>query len=158
MAIDIPPTLQQWLHECGLAGYTSVVEALPHPNTQDIGVKINVDTITNATIRKKLGLSPLVDRCFGIPLTTVLEKYFREYSTSAKAYKIQKALDIFFCDVIKFLLEVACMHPQRLPTHHHLSRQILAKIFSLVDSVQLSGMMRRTTSPPKTIANPTPPV
>ena len=62
MAIDIPPTLKQWLIDHGLAGYIRVAEEKPHPNAHDIDAKMNVDTITNTMIRKKLGLSPLGDR------------------------------------------------------------------------------------------------
>ena len=89
MAIDIPATLRQWLIKHGLVGYIRFTKAKPHPNAHNIGMKINVDIITNPTIRKKLGLSPLGDRCFDSLPTAVLEKYFGEYSASTKAYKTQ---------------------------------------------------------------------
>ena len=36
-----------------------VAEAPPHPEAFDIAKKLNVDTVTNATVRKKLGLSAI---------------------------------------------------------------------------------------------------
>ena len=41
-----------------------------------------------------------------------LESYVGEYSPLAKAYHTQGGLDVFFHDVVKFLLEVACISPQ----------------------------------------------
>ena len=67
MPIDISPILRRWLHDHGLAGYIRVVEAPTHPNTHDMAEKINIETITNASIRKKLGLTPTGERQFKIP-------------------------------------------------------------------------------------------
>ena len=50
MTIEISPTLRQWLIDHGLTGYIHIIEAQPHPNTQDIGAKLNIDTITNAMV------------------------------------------------------------------------------------------------------------
>ena len=44
--------------------------------------------------------------------TDVLESYFGEYSPSAKAYRTHGGKDLFFPDVAKFLLEVACVSPR----------------------------------------------
>ena len=41
----------------------------------------------------------------------ILNSYVGEYSTSAKAYRIQGGPIVFFREVAKFLLEVACMNP-----------------------------------------------
>ena len=76
-----------------LQGFIQVAEAPPHPNSHEMATQINVDTITNATIRKKLGLSPTREGYFEIPPTEVLERYFGGHSASAKAYKTQLALD-----------------------------------------------------------------
>ena len=72
--------------------------------------KINIETITNASIRKKLGLSGMCERHFEIPLAEALEQYFGEYSTSAKAYRTWDISNPFFQEVAKFLLEVGCVH------------------------------------------------
>ena len=72
--------------------------------------KLNVDTITNASIRKKLGLSGSGKRHFQIPPAGVFEQYFGEYSTSAKAYKTRDIPNPFFWEVAKFLLEAGCIH------------------------------------------------
>ena len=42
----------------------------------------------------------------------ILESYFGEYFPLAKAYQTQGSLNVFFHDVAKFLLEVACVSPQ----------------------------------------------
>ena len=44
------------------------------------------------------------------PLAEDLEKYFREYSTSAKAHRTKDISNSFFREVAKFLLEVGCVH------------------------------------------------
>ena len=110
MTIDISPTLQRWLHDKGLTGYIRVAEAPPNPNSQDMPKKLNVDTITNTNIRKKLGQSGNGKRHFEIPPARVLECYFGEYSISAKAYMTRNASDPFFRELAKFLLEVRCVH------------------------------------------------
>ena len=110
MTIDISPALRRWLHDKGLEGYIRVAESPPHPNAQDVARKLNIDIITNANMRKKLGLSGSDERHFEIPLTGILERYFGEYSTSAKAYKTWEVPNPFFREVAKFLLEVGCVH------------------------------------------------
>ena len=57
LPIIITSALWRWLQDHGLAGFIKVAEASCHPNSIDIATKLNVDTITNAMIRKKLGLS-----------------------------------------------------------------------------------------------------
>ena len=73
-----------------------VTEAPPHPNALEMATKINVDTITSATIRKKLGLSNMGERYFNIFPNEVLERYFGEHSLSAKAYRTWDTPDPFF--------------------------------------------------------------
>ena len=41
----------------------------------------------------------------------ILESYFGEYYPSTKAYHAQGGSDVFFHNVAKFLLEVACVRP-----------------------------------------------
>ena len=88
-----------------------MAEAPPHPNSHDMATKINIDTITNTTITKKLGLTSIGEHHFEIPPSEVLERYFGEYSLSAKAYRTRDYLDPFFQEITKFLLEVGCVHP-----------------------------------------------
>ena len=96
MPILITSALRGWLHDHGLVGYIKVAEAPPHPNALEMATKINVDTITSATIRKKLGLSNMGERYFNIFPNEVLERYFGEHSLSAKAYRTWDTPDPFF--------------------------------------------------------------
>ena len=66
--------------------------------------------MTNASIQKKLGLSGTREKHFEISPTDALEKYFGEYSTSAKAYRIKEIPNPFFREIAKFLLEAVCIH------------------------------------------------
>ena len=45
--------------------------------------------------------------------TEVLESYFGPHSASAKSYRPYGGKDVFFHDVAKFLLEVACVSPRQ---------------------------------------------
>ena len=51
----------------------------------EIAKKLNIDSVTDATIRNKLDLSSIGEKHFDIPLVEALEKYFGEYFVSAKA-------------------------------------------------------------------------
>ena len=104
MPIFISPALRRWLHDKSFGGYIRVAEVPPHPDAQEVAKKLNVDTITNASIRKKLGLSGSGERHFEITPVGVLERYFGEYSTSSKAYKTRDIPNPFFGEVAKFLL------------------------------------------------------
>ena len=75
-----------------------------------MATKINVDTTTNATIQKNLGLSNMAEHHLHIFPTEDLEHYFVEYPLSPKAYRIRDAPDPFFREISKFLLEVGCVH------------------------------------------------
>ena len=57
MTIEISLALRERLHDKGLEGYIRVAEAPPHPDAHEVAKKLNVDTITNASIKKKIGLS-----------------------------------------------------------------------------------------------------
>ena len=50
MSIIISAALRRWLLEKGFEGYILVVEAPPHPDVLDITRKLNIDTVTNASI------------------------------------------------------------------------------------------------------------
>ena len=94
----------------GFEGYIRVAEAAPHPEALDIAKKLNVETMMNVTIRKKLGLSTIGEKHFNISPAKALEKYFGEYSVSAKAYRTKDIPNPFFQEVAKFLLDVLCVH------------------------------------------------
>ena len=96
--------------EKGFEGYIRVAEAPPHPDAFDIAKKLKVDTMTNAMVRQKLVLSGLGVKHFDIAPAKTLQKYFAEYSITAKAYKTREILNAFFREVAKFLLEVGCVH------------------------------------------------
>ena len=110
MTINISTALRRWLLEKGLEGYIKVAEAPPHPDAFNIARKLNVDTVTNAMVRQKLGLSGLGEKQFDIAPAETLRKYFAEYSLTAKAYRTKEIPNAFFREVAKFLLEVGCVH------------------------------------------------
>ena len=110
MPVPITTTLHRWLLEKGFEGYIRVAEAPSHPDALDIAKKLKMDTVTNATIRKKLDLSAIGEKHFDIPPTETLEEYFGEYSVSAKAYRTKDIPNPFFREIAKFLLEVSCVH------------------------------------------------
>ena len=87
MTINISTALRRWLLEKGLEGYIKVAKAPPHPDAFNIAQKINVDTVTNAMVQQKLGLSGLGEKQFDIAPAETLRKYFVEYSLTAKAYR-----------------------------------------------------------------------
>ena len=96
--------------ERGFEGYIKVAEAPPNPDALDIAKKLNVDTITNAMVQQKLGLSGFREKHFDIAPAEVLQKYFAKYSTTAKAYTTREIPNTFFREVAKFFLEVGCVH------------------------------------------------
>ena len=102
--------LRRWLLEKGLEGYIKVAEAPPHPDAFNIARKLNVDTVTNAMVRQKLGLSGLGEKHFDIATAEIHQKYFVDYSLTAKAYRTREIPNAFFREVAKFLLEVGCVH------------------------------------------------
>ena len=69
-----------------------------------------MDTVTNATVRKKLSLSTIGEKNFDVAPAETLQKYFGEYSTTTKAYTTKEIPNASFGQVFKFLLEVGCVH------------------------------------------------
>ena len=86
LLLTISATLRRWLLKMGFEGYIKVADVPAHPNALEITKKLNVDTVTNATIWKKLDLSANGEKHFDIPPAETLGKYFGEYFVSAKAY------------------------------------------------------------------------
>ena len=110
MKIIITSALKKWLTDHGLMRFIQVAEAVAHRNAMEMASKLNIDTLTNSMVRRKLGLNNMGERHFDIFPTEVLERYYGEYSQSAKAYRTRDIPDPFFCDIAKFLLEVGCVH------------------------------------------------
>ena len=110
MTLIITSAIRKWLTVPGLKGFIQVAEAPAHPNAFEMASKLNIDTLTNSIVRRKLGLNNTSERHFDIFSTEVLERYYGEYSQSAKAYKTRDIPDPFFRDIVKFLLEAGCIH------------------------------------------------
>ena len=110
MTIIISAALRRWLLEKGFEGFIKVTEAPPHPDAFDMAKKLNADTVMNATVWQKLGLSGLGEKHFEIAPAETLAKYFGEYSTTTKAYRTKEIHNAFFREVAKFLLEVGYVH------------------------------------------------
>ena len=102
--------LKKRLTDRGLKGFIQVAEAPSHPNALEMAGKLNIDTLTNAMGRKKLGFSNTREHHFDIFPIEVLERYYGEYSQSAKAYRMWDIPDPFFRDITKVLLKVGCVH------------------------------------------------
>ena len=62
MPIIITISLRNWLTENGLQGFILVAEAPPHPNATEIASRINIETITDSILRKKLNLDCTSER------------------------------------------------------------------------------------------------
>ena len=56
MPTIITITLRIWLADRGLQGFIKVAEAPPHPNATEIASKLNIETLTDSMVRKKLSL------------------------------------------------------------------------------------------------------
>ena len=94
-------------------GFLHIIETKLQPShilTLEIAKKLNIDTMTNATIRKKLDLSVNGEKHLDIPPAETLGRYFGEYSVFAKAYRTKEIPNPFFWEIAKFLLEVGCVH------------------------------------------------
>ena len=80
MTIIVTSVLRNWLADHGLQGFIQVVEAPPHPNAMEMANKLNIETLTNSMVRKKLGLNSMGKQQFEILPTELLEIYYRKYS------------------------------------------------------------------------------
>ena len=57
MTIIITSTLRKWLTDHNLNGFIQVAEAPTHPIAIEMASKLNIDTLTNSMVRRKLGLT-----------------------------------------------------------------------------------------------------
>ena len=85
MPTIITTALRNWLTENGLQGFIQVAEAPPHPNATEITSRINIETITDSMLRKKLKLDSTGERLLEMVPSHTLERYYGKYSLSAKA-------------------------------------------------------------------------
>ena len=126
MPIIITTALRNWLTENGLQGFIQVAEAPPHPNATEIASRINIGTITDSMLRKKLNLDCTGERQIEMVPAHILERYYGKYSLSAKAFRTKDIPDPFFRDVAKFLLEVGCVHVNAYGMPKHKAGVVLA--------------------------------
>ena len=110
MPTIITTALRSWLTENSLQGFFKVDEAPPHPNVIEIASKLNIQTMTDSMIRKKLSLDSRSERQLEMVPSDILERYYGKYSLSTKAFWTRDILGPFFRDVAKFLPEVGCVH------------------------------------------------
>ena len=103
-----------------------MAEAPPHPNATDIASKLNIETVTDSMIRKKLSLDSTGERQLEMFPSEILERYYGKYSLSAKAFRTRDIPDPFFRDVAKFLLEVGCVHVNAYGMPKHKAGVVLA--------------------------------
>ena len=126
MPTIITTALRNWLTENGLQGFIQVAEAPPHPNATEIASRLNIETITDSMIRKKLSLDSTGERQLEMVPSHILERYYGKYSLSAKAFRTKDIPDPFFRDVAKFLLEVGCVHVNAYGMPKHKAGVVLA--------------------------------
>ena len=62
MPTIITTALRNWLTQNGLQGFIKVAEVPPHPNATEIASKLNIETITDSMLRKKLSLDSTCER------------------------------------------------------------------------------------------------
>ena len=126
MPTIITCALRNWLADHGLQGFIKVVEAPQHPNAPEMASKLNIETLTDSMVRKKLSLDSTGERQFEILPTELLERYYGKYSLSAKAFRTRDIPDPFFWDVAKFILEVGCAHINAYGMPKHKAGVVLA--------------------------------
>ena len=96
MTIIVTFALKKWLTDHDLQGFIQVAKAPPHPNALEMASKLNIDTLTNSMMQKKLGLSSTRERPFDIFPTEILERHYGKYSQSLKDFRTKDIPDPFF--------------------------------------------------------------
>ena len=82
MPTIITTALRNWLTENSLQGFIQVAEAPPHPNATEIVSRLNIETIIDSMIRKKLSLDCTGKRQLEMVPSHILEQYYDKYSLS----------------------------------------------------------------------------
>ena len=117
MPFEVSTALRTWLTSHGLGGYLQVYDAEHHPRALAIATKIHPGTVTNDMLRTALRLQRGGDYDIEAPPQHILDKYFGEYSLSAKAHRTHGGPDVLFGDLAHFFLEYICLHlnPHSMP-------------------------------------------
>jgi hypothetical protein len=117
MPFEVSTALRTWLTSHGLGGYLHVYDAEHHPRALAIATKIHPGTVTNDMLRTALRLQRGGDYDIEAPPQHILDKYFGEYSLSAKAHRMHGGQDVLFGDLAHFFLEYICLHlnPHSMP-------------------------------------------
>ena len=77
----ITSVLKKWLTNRGLKGFIQVAKAPAHPNVLEMAGKLNIDTLTNVMVHKKLGLSSTGECHFDIfPTENIGALFGREFT------------------------------------------------------------------------------
>ena len=76
MPTIITTALRNWLTKNGLQGFIKVAEAPPHPNATEIASKLNIETIIDSMLRKKLSLDSTGERQLEMVPSEILERYY----------------------------------------------------------------------------------
>ena len=66
MPTIITSALRNWFADHVLEGFIKVVEMPLHPNAKEMASKLNIETLTNSMVRKKLSLDITGERQFEI--------------------------------------------------------------------------------------------
>ena len=117
MRLATSQEIRTWLHQRGLGGYVPVIDAPPHPDTQEIARRIHPDTVTNNIIRPTLDLKCGGEHEVEMQPHTTLKEYFGMYSISGKAYHTYGGPNKFFGEISRILMEYAFAHknPTSMP-------------------------------------------
>ena len=67
--------LRNWLVNHGLQGFIRMAEVPQHPNITEMVSKLNIETLTDSMVRKKLCLDSTGERQFEILPREILERY-----------------------------------------------------------------------------------
>ena len=92
----------------------------------EIASKLNIETVTDSMIHKKLSLDRTSERQLEMFPSEILERYHGKQSFTAKPFRTRDILDPFFRDVAKFLLEVGCVHVNAYGMPKHKAGVVLA--------------------------------
>ena len=110
MPFEVSTELHNWLTTHCLGGYLQVYDGDAHPRALAIAAKIHPGTITNDILRTSLHLPRGREYDVEAPPQHLLEKYFGEYSQSAKAHRTHGGPNEFFGNLAHLLFEYSCVH------------------------------------------------
>ena len=117
MPFEVSTEFRSWLTSHSFKGYLQLYHADAHPRALAIAGKIHPGTVTNDMIRAAHRLQRGGEYDIDAPPQHILEKYFGEYSLSAKAHRTHGGPNQLFGDLAHFFLEYVCIHqnPHSMP-------------------------------------------